>query len=636
MKTKAGYGFVVVALVCLHPATVWAQFVLTPTQLRSVPHSVKNFSVWMGDSTIALDVEASGAETIWTVPRFATNGSQVTTATFAHNPQWAPFSPNSGIPSDQINPMIPPTQSNAAGFLAYIELTSQGDQIFINGVGNQTPTNSVFANASINTTYGWSLDAANLVFAANSTTASVGNNLYTVAFGSTNGPVAIKACTSAFCQDPQWSPTDNVIAYDDDFNILLINPDGSGDHVIVDGNLVTEATGPVWAPSTGANIVFSCNHGTDICVATSDGVNPQNLTNGALGLVWSHPSWRVDENFIAAQGTSSSAPDGPGDLYVILATGGTPVALTTTGNVSNPAFSPLTDELFYVCTSQTPNSTGGFDDDLCVIAQPEGAGGVQPTCDATNCTGCCLQNICVSGATSTACGKGGAACSTCSSNEFCPSVTFTCTPQPCNSSTCPNGCCDGTGHCQAGTSTTACGFGGLQCSKCVGNQTCDSERVCVNNVCSSSTCIGCCDAQGKCQAGSSNAACGANGLTCVNCNGNETCSASHSCQPQGCTISNCPTGCCDVTGHCQPGNSSTSCGYSGFACMNCNGGVCDGNNHTCGAPSTCTTSNCVGCCGAADNQCHGGGTNAFCGMSGFTCQMCSTNQTCSFSAGFCE
>jgi hypothetical protein len=141
----------------------------------------------------------------------------------------------------------------------------------------------------------------------------------------------------------------------------------------------------------------------------------------------------------------------------------------------------------------------------------------------------CLQNICASGATATACGKGGGACTTCASNETCSSATFTCTPLPCNSSTCPNGCCDATNACRAGTSTSACGGGGLQCAACVGNQTCSTQRVCINNLCSSSTCIGYCDAQGKCQAGSSNAACETKGLNCVACNAVETCCTNHTC-----------------------------------------------------------------------------------------------------------
>ena len=606
------------------------------------PHEIRNFAVWQGDSTIAVDVFGPGTfDNIWTVSRFGLLATQITTTTAfglgASDPQWAPISPNSGFPQPTL-PTIPPTMptvaNNQVGLLSFIAQVpgTLTDQLFVNGT--QVSGSSTFANDLIVPPYSWSLDAANLVFIGASAAGEV--SLNTVSWQSGKGATQIKDCGfNSGCGNPQWSPTDNVIAYDDLVgDIFLIDPDGGKDHEIVDGSLVSGASGPIWSPTTGTSLAFSCNNGTDICVSSSDGASPRNITNGALGLVWSNPTWRVDESFIAMLGRAPSppSPNTPGDLYVIPAGGGTPVALTSAGNVRSPAFSPLIDEIFYIC--ETPNGI-----DLCVISQSTASGGVPATCDATNCTGCCVQNICVAGLVATACGGGGNNCIACPPNETCSSVTHICSPIPCNSSTCPTGCCDSSNVCHAGTSTTSCGFGGLTCAICTGNQTCGGgggNRTCVNTLCSSSTCNGCCDATGKCQAGTSNTACGANGLNCVDCNSSETCSASRTCQTQSCNISTCPTGCCDVTGHCQPGNSATSCGYSGFACVNCNGGVCDGNNHTCGAPSTCSSSNCVGCCGAADNQCHGGGTNAFCGSNGFTCETCSSTQSCSFSAGFCE
>ena len=43
---------------------------------------------------------------------------------------------------------------------------------------------------------------------------------------------------------------------------------------------------------------------------------------------------------------------------------------------------------------------------------------------------------------------------------------------------------------------------------------------------------------------------------------------------------------------------------------------------------------CLGCCGAGDNQCYPGNTNAACGFGGFTCDGCTPGQTCL--SGFCQ
>src|SRR5580704_17813965 len=45
----------------------------------------------------------------------------------------------------------------------------------------------------------------------------------------------------------------------------------------------------------------------------------------------------------------------------------------------------------------------------------------------------------------------------------------------CNMTTCPNGCCDANGRCQAGTTTNQCGLGGQVCQDCQaeGFQFCD-------------------------------------------------------------------------------------------------------------------------------------------------------------------
>lgn len=41
------------------------------------------------------------------------------------------------------------------------------------------------------------------------------------------------------------------------------------------------------------------------------------------------------------------------------------------------------------------------------------------TCGASNCAGCCFNNVCQTGTTASACGKAGATCSTCGSAQVC-------------------------------------------------------------------------------------------------------------------------------------------------------------------------------------------------------------------------
>jgi hypothetical protein len=48
-------------------------------------------------------------------------------------------------------------------------------------------------------------------------------------------------------------------------------------------------------------------------------------------------------------------------------------------------------------------------------------------------------------------------------------------PNACNSTNC-NGCCDSSGTCQGGTSTSSCGASANLCDVCVGTQLCQAGR----------------------------------------------------------------------------------------------------------------------------------------------------------------
>lgn len=273
-------------------------------------------------------------------------------------------------------------------------------------------------------------------------------------------------------------------------------------------------------------------------------------------------------------------------------------------------------------------------------------------CGPSTCPhGCCnASDECLSGLSSSDCGKGGAACAVCVGGEECNSTAQKCEAlQACSEGSCPGGCCDSTGNCQQGTASNACGGNGLACVNCVamGQTGCDpNARDCTSTtVCSASTCpTGCCDGNGNCQSGTSLTACGDDGHACENCpaEGFTVCAqAPNQCQgvPVNCSPANCPNGCCqtDLNGQqsCVGGNDDTLCGTQGQACQDCqnDGLVCSG--QTC-ATMACSPANCNGCC--FQNTCIGENgappPPGLCGAGGNQCLMCNPGQQCV--GGQCE
>lgn len=98
-------------------------------------------------------------------------------------------------------------------------------------------------------------------------------------------------------------------------------------------------------------------------------------------------------------------------------------------------------------------------------------------CGPGNCEGCCEGDACKAGTTTDACGVGGSIC------VACPQATPVCAAGKCEAqhpscgpSTCAGCCMNDT--CQAGTTTIACGKGGAVCVGCKTNQVCRSDQAC--------------------------------------------------------------------------------------------------------------------------------------------------------------
>jgi hypothetical protein len=257
-------------------------------------------------------------------------------------------------------------------------------------------------------------------------------------------------------------------------------------------------------------------------------------------------------------------------------------------------------------------------------------------CSASTCpAGCCDANgKCQAGTQVTQCGSGGQVCENCPTHGFqvCDATHQACSnPVPeCNGETC-SGCCIGS-SCFAGTDPNECGVGGSTCQACQSEGlACTGGQCTAPPACGPGTCSGCCFG-GQCTSGTQQTACGLNGQQCQNCAGEgESCvvsGAGGTCETQaGCGPGNCP-GCCSGN-VCLSGNSATSCGISGNACANCEpiGETCNGGGQ-CVESQSCGPENCsFGCC--LGNVCTPGSLTNACGFGGQACVNCQQfGETC--------
>jgi hypothetical protein len=245
-------------------------------------------------------------------------------------------------------------------------------------------------------------------------------------------------------------------------------------------------------------------------------------------------------------------------------------------------------------------------------------------CDSSTCpNGCCQGNVCVQGDGDTTCGRGGGACVNCANqNRRCNAATRSCDlPARCSPQNC-DGCCVGN-TCQSGGAATACGIKGAACNNCAErgqlcrNGSCEGAPVCDARTCPN----GCCDERGLCRPGGDNTACGKGGGKCSLCGPGTVCNGLV-CEPeQRCDPLNC-NGCCIGNFCLQDGNLPTACGRNGVACKDCQGGglVCESGECT---QPRCGPDNCAGCC--SGNICVVGGLDTACGLGGQACADCTEN-----------
>lgn len=213
------------------------------------------------------------------------------------------------------------------------------------------------------------------------------------------------------------------------------------------------------------------------------------------------------------------------------------------------------------------------------------AGGEPETCNFTNCDGCCDGTTCNDDANAANCGVRGQACQTCEQGDEClrgscatPVVTKNCEDEC-------GGCCDGD-QCLEGNTPAGCGDMGNACVTCGAEESCTEDGMCeAPVVCDSTTCPdGCCNADGSCQPHQLQTVlgCGTAGAACGTCSNDAIDCVSGICIEDQPCLDFCNEGCCTAGGQCvlYSNQDPNVCGESGTcaACPgdgdSCLGGLC--------------------------------------------------------------
>ncbi len=209
-------------------------------------------------------------------------------------------------------------------------------------------------------------------------------------------------------------------------------------------------------------------------------------------------------------------------------------------------------------------ASSGCGDDTMRVSTDAGTSDARPSDwdGGGGCSGCITSaGTCVAGATAASCGAGGSACVTCGAGEDCADGECR-MPPSCDSTNC-GGCCDGD-TCVAAPDDASCGAGGGECTSCTAPATCEGG-VCVNP-CDAMSCGGCCGPSGCVEIEDESVArCGRTGAACGACGGGEAC-VDGACVDTSCSAT--CAGCC-IGATCIDPVSVSSCGADGSPCMGC-------------------------------------------------------------------
>jgi tol-pal system beta propeller repeat protein TolB len=161
----------------------------------------------------------------------------------------------------------------------------------------------------------WSPDSARLAFDSNR---DGDNEIYTM--NSSDGSKLTKLTDNQNHDvEPAWSPDGTKIVFSRDYDIWVMNADGTNQKNLTDSPELDEYE-PDWSPD-GAKIAFTNGSSSDIWVINADGSRRVNLTN-TPSVGDDHPAWSPNGNKIAFESR--------GDISKMNADGSRQVNLTNT------------------------------------------------------------------------------------------------------------------------------------------------------------------------------------------------------------------------------------------------------------------------------------------------------------------
>ncbi len=164
----------------------------------------------------------------------------------------------------------------------------------------------------------WSPDGTQLAFASNRS-GDANFNIFLMNADGSNIRSVVESASGDFASS--WSPDGQKILFQTkragrplqsgetswDWNIFVINIDGSGERALIHTDMEEEL--PVWSPD-GSKFAYQAGHpglGVDIYVANADGTGAMRLTDGS-GAVHQAPAWSPDGTQIAFESNRHQPP----------------------------------------------------------------------------------------------------------------------------------------------------------------------------------------------------------------------------------------------------------------------------------------------------------------------------------------
>ena len=227
------------------------------------------------------------------------------------------------LPTTQaIDPGGNESDSNCLGGRIVFQSNRDGNFEIYSMKADGTEVTRLTNNSATDRGPAWSHDGRKIAFVSDRD--GTGDHIYVM---NANGTHVVRHTSGQLDENPAWSPDDTEIAYESligsDFEIVIMNADGSGKHAITHNHQIDIQ--PDWSPD-GTKILF--NHNYEIAVMNRDGTGGMLLTH--LGGFNEWPHYSPEGTKIVFHSTQS----GNYQIYVMRADGqtfgGSPMTLPLT------------------------------------------------------------------------------------------------------------------------------------------------------------------------------------------------------------------------------------------------------------------------------------------------------------------